>query len=36
MEKNNLLNALMNLFSKSDAFLLAQLLKDNLHKETIL
>lgn len=36
MEKNNLLNALLNLFSKSDAFLLAQLLKDNLHKETIL
>jgi hypothetical protein len=32
---SNLLNALLNFFSKSDAFLLAELLKDNLHKETI-
>ena len=35
MKKNNLLNALLNFFSKTDAFLLAELLKDNLHKETI-
>jgi len=32
---SNLLNALLNFFSKGDAFLLAELLKDNLHKETI-
>jgi len=35
MRENNLFNALLNLFSKSDAFLLAELLKDNLYKETI-
>jgi hypothetical protein len=34
MRENNLFNALLNFFSKSDAFLLAELLKDNLHKET--
>ena len=33
--ENNLFNVLLNLFSKSDAFLLAELLKDNLYKETI-
>jgi hypothetical protein len=35
MRKSNLLNALLNLFSKSDAFLLAELLNNNSHKETI-
>ena len=35
MRKNNLLNVLLSFFSKSDAFLLAELLKDNLYKETI-
>jgi hypothetical protein len=35
MRENHLLNALLDLFSKSDAFLLSELLKDNLHKETI-
>jgi hypothetical protein len=35
MRENNLLNVLLNFFSKSDAFLLAGLLKDNLYKETI-
>jgi hypothetical protein len=35
MMENHLFNAFLNFFSKSDAFLLAQLLKDNLYKETI-
>ena len=35
MKDNNLFNALSNVFSKSDAFLLTGLLKDNLYKETI-
>jgi len=35
MGKSNLFNALLVFFSKSDAFLLSELLKDNLHKETI-
>ncbi len=35
MRKNNLLNVLLSFFSKSDAFLLAELLNDNLYKETI-
>jgi len=35
MRENNLFNALLNFFSKSDAFLLAEFLKDNLYKETI-
>jgi len=35
MRKNNLFNALLIFFSKSDAFLLAKLLKENLYKETI-
>jgi hypothetical protein len=35
MKENNLFNALLNFFSKSDAFLLTELLKDNLCKETI-
>ena len=35
MRENNLFNALLNFFSESDAFLLAELLKDNLCKETI-
>ncbi len=35
MRENNLFNALLILFSKSDAFLLAELLKNNLYKETI-
>ncbi len=35
MKENNLFNALLKLFSESDAFLLTKLLKDNLHKETI-
>jgi hypothetical protein len=35
MRENHLFNALLDFFSKSDAFLLAELLKDNLHKETI-
>ncbi len=35
MRENNLFHALLNLFSKSDAFLLSELLKDNLYKETI-
>jgi len=35
MRENNLFNALLDFFSKSDAFLLSELLKDNLYKETI-
>jgi hypothetical protein len=35
MRENNLFNALLIFFSKSDAFLLAELLKNNLYKETI-
>ena len=35
MREKNLLNALLTVFSKNDAFLLAELLKDNLDKETI-
>jgi hypothetical protein len=35
MRGNNLFNALLKLFSESDAFLLTELLKDNLYKETI-
>ena len=35
MRKNNLFNALLNFFLESDAFLLAELLTDNLYKETI-
>jgi hypothetical protein len=35
MRKKNLFNSLLNFFSKSDAFLLAELLKDNLFKDTI-
>ena len=35
MRENNLFNALLNFFSKNDAFLLAEFLKDNLYKETI-
>jgi hypothetical protein len=35
MKDNHLFNALSNVFSKSDAFLLTGLLKDNLYKETI-
>ena len=35
MRENNLFNALLIFFSKSDAFLLAELLKDNLYQETI-
>ncbi len=35
MGEDNLFNALLDLFSKSDAFLLAELLRDNLYKETI-
>jgi hypothetical protein len=35
MRENHLFNALLDFFSKSDAFLLAELLKGNLHKETI-
>ena len=35
MMENRLFNAFLNFFSKSDAFLLTELLKDNLHKETI-
>ena len=35
MRKKNLFKALLNFFSKSDAFLLAELLEKNLHKETI-
>ncbi len=35
MRENNLFNALLKLFSESDAFLLTELLKDNLYKETI-
>jgi hypothetical protein len=35
MRENNLFNALLILFSKSDAFLLAELLENNLYKETI-
>ncbi len=36
MRENNLFNALLKLFSESDALLLTELLKDNLYKETIL
>ena len=35
MRKKNLFKALLNFFSKSDAFLLAELLEKNLHKEMI-
>ena len=35
MRENNLFNALLKLFSESDAFFLTELLKDNLYKETI-
>jgi hypothetical protein len=35
MRENNLFNALLKLFSESDALLLTELLKNNLHKETI-
>lgn len=35
MREKNLLNALLTVFSKNDAFLLSKLLKDNLDKETI-
>ena len=35
MGKNNLFNALLNWFPKSDAVLLAELLDNHLHKETI-
>lgn len=35
MKGKNLLNVLSTVFSKDDAFLLAELLKDNLDKETI-
>lgn len=35
MRKNNLFNALLNFFLESDAFLLAELLTNNLYKETI-
>ena len=35
MKENNLFNALLKFFSESDAFLLTELLKDNLYKETI-
>jgi hypothetical protein len=35
MRENNLFNALLKLFYESDAFLLTELLKDNLYKETI-
>jgi hypothetical protein len=35
MRKNNLFKALLDFFSKSDAFLLAELLEKNLYKETI-
>ncbi len=33
--ENNLFNAFLNFFSETDAFLLAELLKNNLCKETI-
>ena len=35
MREKNLFNSLLNFFSKSDAFLVAELLKDNLFKDTI-
>jgi hypothetical protein len=35
MREKHLFNALLNFFSKRDAFLLAELLKDNLYQETI-
>jgi hypothetical protein len=35
MRENNLFNALLKLFSESDALLLTELLKNNLDKETI-
>ena len=35
MREKNLFNSLLNFFSKSDSFLLAELLKDNLFKDTI-
>jgi hypothetical protein len=35
MRKNNLFNVLLNFFPESDAFLLATLLDNHLHKETI-
>ena len=35
MREKNLFNSLLNFFSKSDAFLLAELLKGNLFKDTI-
>ena len=35
MRENHLFNALLDFFSKRDAFLLAELLKENLYQETI-
>ena len=35
MRKNNLLNALLDVYDESDAFLLSAFLRENLHKETI-
>lgn len=35
MGKSNLLNALLDVYDESDAFLMTKLLKENLHKETI-
>jgi len=35
MREKHLFNALLDFFSRSDAFLLTELLKDNLYKETI-
>ena len=35
MRKKNLFNALLDVYDQSDAFLLAELLEKNLHKETI-
>jgi hypothetical protein len=35
MRKSNLFNVLLDIFPSSDAFLLAEFLKDNLYKETI-
>jgi len=35
MKKNNLFKALLDVYDQSDAFLLSEFLKKNLHKETI-
>jgi hypothetical protein len=35
MRNNNIFNVLLDVYDESDAFLLAGLLEDNLHKETI-